>query len=70
MSEALVYGVPTGPEPIGGVWIIHKHVPTGELLGPSVPFGVETRACYAELTPEGWREISAQDAEARQRAAW
>lgn len=68
MSLALVYGVPPGRSPLGGVWIVHKHDETGELLGPSVPFGLRTSAVFAETSPDGWRELSPEEAQAR--GAW
>lgn len=46
-----------GPEPKGGVWWIHKHAETGELLGPSVPGGMPTRVVTAVRAGDGWREV-------------
>lgn len=66
MSLACVYGVPDVEwTPLGGVWLIHKHAHTGELLGPSVVGWMPTKAVFAELTPEGWSELG--EAEAKRR---
>ena len=72
MSEdalALVYGVPRDFTPVAGVWMIHKHKLSRDLLGPSVPFGVPTAVVYAEIGPDGWRELPSDIARGRQRAA-
>lgn len=54
---ASVYGVLKGSEPFDGVWLVHKHIPTGELLGPSVPRNMPTRVVRAYQTRDGWKEI-------------
>ena len=60
MSDGLasVYGVLPPPHPIDGIWFIHKHTVTGELLGPSVPFSVPTRCVLAIQGADGWEEIT------------
>lgn len=55
---ASIYGCIRDFEPAGGIWKIHKHMPSGELLGPSVKFGTPTRMVYARQTEAGWVEIS------------
>jgi hypothetical protein len=45
------------------VWLIHKHIETGELLGPSVKFGVPTRVVHAVRDGRGWREVPASATE-------
>jgi hypothetical protein len=65
-SIMLTYGVPPADcQPLGGVWLIHKHIQTGELLGPSVPFGMQTRVTFAIVTRDGWQEIDEADARRR-----
>jgi hypothetical protein len=47
-------------EKVGGVmlFLIWKHTETGELLGPSVHFGVPATVVYALMTDEGWLEVT------------
>lgn len=53
---ALVYGA-LPEKQFGHHWIVHKHIETGELLGPAVSGHIPTRFVHARLTREGWVEV-------------
>ena len=58
MLKWLEGSAPQRVNSLSDVWLVHKHKETGEILGPSVEFGVPTNVVHAKIVDSEWQECN------------